>query len=283
MDIGPSRKEILHDGPNAANGPCTNRKGSRMEATTRVYKISPADGRLNGGSGIKGLDEVNSKDGSAALIHGQNVQNSKNSGGEAKKGVMPNSWVSLFGSIGGISTYTPPTTVGEKIVVTPSEEVISQGVRVWENSLVGQLIDAKLLYPVIYRLIEKIWGRIEMPIITQMENGLICFQFKRLNLIEWILSCGLWHLGGKPMLLQKWIPGIVPETFIFDSVPVWIKLGRIPLELWTDAGLAVVASAIGKPLSFDLATKERRLSYARICVELNVESTMPAEITVNLT
>ena len=103
-----------------------------------------------------------------------------------------------------------------------------------------------------------------------MENGLICFQFKRLNSIEWILSRGPWH------------PGIVPETFVFDLVHVWIKLGRILLELWTDASLAIVASAIGKPLSFDLATKERRrLSYACICVELNVDNTMPAEITVN--
>ncbi|XP_031740405.1 uncharacterized protein LOC116403411 [Cucumis sativus] len=116
-----------------------------------------------------------------------------------------------------------------------------------------------------------------------MENGLICFQFKHLKSIQWILSRGPWHLGGKPMLLRKWTPGIVPESFVFDSVPVWIKLGRIPLELWTDAGLAVVASAIGKPLLVDLATKERRrLSYARICVELNVDNIMPAEVTVNL-
>ena len=78
------------------------------------------------------------------------------------------------------------------------------------------------------------------------------------------------------MLLRKWIPGIVPETFVFDSVPVWIKLGRIPLELWTDARLVVVASAIRKPLSFDLATN------ARICVKLSMDSTMPSKITVNL-
>ena len=180
-------------------------------------------------------------------------------------------------------SYTSPTTVGEKIVVTPSKKVISQDVRVWENSLVGQLIDAKLSFPVIYRLIEKIWGRIEMPTITLMKNDPICFQFKRANSIEWLLSRGPWHLRGKPMLLRKWIPGIVPETFNFDSIPVWIKLGRIPLELWTDASFAIVASAIGKPLSFDLATKERRrLSHARICMELNVDNTMPAEITVNL-
>ena len=43
------------------------------------------------------------------------------------------------------------------------------------------------------------------------------------------------------------------------------------MELWIDTGLAVVASAIGKPLSLNLATKERRrLSYARVYVEMNV-------------
>ena len=48
----------------------------------------------------------------------------------------------------------------------------------WENSLVGQLNDVKLSYQVIYRLIEKIWGRVEMPTITLMENGLIFSNLK---------------------------------------------------------------------------------------------------------
>ena len=63
------------------------------------------------------------------------------------------------------------------------------------------------------------------------------------------------------------------EAFIFYYVPVWIKLGRISMELWTDVGLVVV----------DSATKERqRLSYARVYVEINVNSPMPAEVTTNL-
>ncbi|TYK23423.1 DUF4283 domain-containing protein [Cucumis melo var. makuwa] len=97
---------------------------------------------------------------------------------------------------------------------------------------------------------------------------------------EEVIAQGIQHLGSKPMLLRKWTPGIVPESFGFTSVPVWIKLGRIPMELWTEAGLAVVASAVGKPITLDLAIKERRrLSYARICVELDVDSHMPAKIT----
>ncbi|KAL4018356.1 hypothetical protein IC575_021951 [Cucumis melo] len=122
-----------------------------------------------------------------------------------------------------------------------------------------------------------------MPIITILENDLICFQFRRSKSVEWILSRGPWHLDDKSMLLRKWTPGIVPEFFVFNSVPVWIRLGKLPMELWTEAGLAVVASAVGKPISLDLATKERRrLSYARVCVELEAGSNMPAEITVSL-
>ena len=46
MDIGPPEKEILHDGPNTTDGPSTNRNGSGMEASTRVFKIWPTDGIL---------------------------------------------------------------------------------------------------------------------------------------------------------------------------------------------------------------------------------------------
>ena len=282
-ETGISQKECLPVGASSVQhvGQIAAAKGygPGLDAIASAPKIGPVDGHLNDGPAIREPFGTNSNGGPPVPIRGHEVHKSNNSGGAGK-----NSWASLFGSTRGFSmTYTPLTTVGEKIVVTPFEEVISQGVRVRENSLVSQLLDAKLSYLVIYRLIEKIWGRIEMPTITLMENGLICFQFKHLKSIEWILSRGPWHLGGKPMLLRKWTPGIVLESFVFDSVHVLIKLGRIPLELWTDAGLAVVASAIGKPLSVDLATKERRrLSYARICVELNVDNIMPAEVTVNL-
>ena len=44
------------------------------------------------------------------------------------------------------------------------------------------------------------------------------------------------------MLLQKLTLGIVPESFIFDFVLIWIKLGKIRKELWIELGLAAVVS-----------------------------------------
>lgn len=77
------------------------------------------------------------------------------------------------------------------------------------------------------------------PIISLMENDLLIFQFSRPEARHWVLGNGLWHLGGKPILLREWAPGIVPKTFVFDYVPMWIKLAKIPLEMWSKRGLAL--------------------------------------------
>lgn len=61
--------------------------------------------------------------------------------------------VSFESSNEGSLPYIPPQIVENKIVAIPLEEVITQGVQVWENFLVGKLIDAKLPYAVIHRLI----------------------------------------------------------------------------------------------------------------------------------
>ncbi|KAL9400933.1 hypothetical protein Peur_004782 [Populus x canadensis] len=54
------------------------------------------------------------------------------------------------------------------------------------------------------------------------------------------------------------------------KVPVWVRLYNVPLEYWTIKGLSCVASAIGVPLHADHTTLLRkRLSYARVCVEID--------------
>lgn len=61
------------------------------------------------------------------------------------------------------------------MIIEPSEEVLAVGCSLWENSLVGQFVDATLSYPFIQHLVTRIWGKVELPTIALMENGLIIF------------------------------------------------------------------------------------------------------------
>ena len=51
-----------------------------------------------------------------------------------------------------------------------------------------------------------------------------------------------------------------------------MKLHNIPLQYWIDEGISYIASAVGKPLYADSLTATRkRISYARVCVEINAK------------
>ncbi|XVF65390.1 hypothetical protein PTKIN_Ptkin09bG0244800 [Pterospermum kingtungense] len=68
-----------------------------------------------------------------------------------------------------------------------------------------------------------------------------------------------------------------------DSLPIWIQLSNLPLELFHQQGIGCIASAVGKPLFTDRITAQQlRLSYARVCVEIVVIDSIPKEIEVVL-
>ena len=67
------------------------------------------------------------------------------------------------------------------------------------------------------------------------------------------------------------------------SLPIWVKFYNIPLEYWTNTCLGYIASVVGKPLHMDSLTEYRtRLSFARICIEVDLSSKFPKTARLNL-
>ncbi|KAL2248033.1 UNVERIFIED_CONTAM: hypothetical protein Sindi_2655600, partial [Sesamum indicum] len=81
---------------------------------------------------------------------------------------------------------------------------------------------------------------------------------------------------------------VINETYIYPKkklkhtqVPVWIKLRHLPMELWTEEGLSIVASGVGKPLYPDAITRAcTRLDFAHVCVMLDATSNLPKHIII---
>ncbi|KAL0420752.1 UNVERIFIED_CONTAM: hypothetical protein Slati_3098100 [Sesamum latifolium] len=96
-----------------------------------------------------------------------------------------------------------------------------------------------------------------------------------------VIEGGPWLFQGQPIVLQRWQPGMALRKLKHTEVPVWIKLKHLPVEYWTEEGLSVVASGIGKPLYPDAITKAcMRLDFARVCVMLNISSKLPKHIVI---
>ncbi|KAB5514160.1 hypothetical protein DKX38_028066 [Salix brachista] len=91
--------------------------------------------------------------------------------------------------------------------------------------------------------------------------------------IEEVLARGPWMFGGKTILLQKWKPGFQFDKNKIRSLPVWARLHGLPFPLWTTQCLSMAASMLGKPLACDESTLQgRRMEYARVCVEIEVDT-----------
>ncbi|KAL2237437.1 UNVERIFIED_CONTAM: hypothetical protein Sindi_0935400 [Sesamum indicum] len=119
--------------------------------------------------------------------------------------------------------------------------------------------------------------------VTSTTNGFFFFQFKTVIDMEEIIEGGPWLFQGQPIVLQKWEPGMVMRKLKHTQVPVWIKLRYLPVELWIEEGLSMVASCVGRPLYPDAITRAcTRLDFARVCVMLDISSKFSKHI-INMT
>ena len=94
---------------------------------------------------------------------------------------------------------TPSRVDGKKIINLPAEAVL-EGVGLWEGCLVGQFLDKRLPLHVVRSIVDRLWGKHEMPEITTID-GLYIFRFSDRNARDWVLENGPWYFSRRPIIL----------------------------------------------------------------------------------
>ncbi|VFQ78789.1 unnamed protein product [Cuscuta campestris] len=67
-------------------------------------------------------------------------------------------------------------------------------------------------------------------------------------------------------------PGLKTVDAIVKSwnLPVWVQLHNVPMQLWSEEGIGMLASKVGKPLRTDLVTKQHgKGGFCRVLVEVD--------------
>ncbi|CAL5322985.1 unnamed protein product [Camellia sinensis] len=129
---------------------------------------------------------------------------------------------------------------------------------------------------------EKLWGNLLEDVVS-IDNGFFIFKVKSEEAMDTILEDGPYYVGAKLIVIKKWQPGLKLTKCEFSSVPLWVKLYNVPLELWSEEGLGYIASILGTPLYLDEPTfKRSRLTLARICIEVPANKEIPKSFKINL-
>ncbi|KAL2252817.1 UNVERIFIED_CONTAM: hypothetical protein Sindi_0076400 [Sesamum indicum] len=144
--------------------------------------------------------------------------------------------------------FIAPTLQNGEVIVRPTLYTIRNGSKRWKTTAVGYFLGKRPYFHHLKEYAVSVW-----PCLRE----------------------------GQPIVLQKWEPGMVLRKLKHTQVPVWIKLRHLPVELWTEEGLSIVASGVGKPLYPDAITRAcTRLDFTRVCVMLDVNSKMPKHIII---
>ncbi|KAF7145034.1 hypothetical protein RHSIM_Rhsim04G0043700 [Rhododendron simsii] len=169
--------------------------------------------------------------------------------------------------------FFAPSVINEKIVVQPPEEVVTLGNEKWKDCVVGYFIDRRLPFKSVKDIAERIWSKFGLIDVLSNDEGFFFFQFDKVGAFREVIEAGPWHFGGRLLVLQQWHPHMCLKKELVSKIPIWVQLYNVPLELWTAPGLSYVASAIGRPLYADRMTETcKRLNYAKVCVEVDVDS-----------
>ncbi|KAL0929167.1 hypothetical protein M5K25_001111 [Dendrobium thyrsiflorum] len=98
-----------------------------------------------------------------------------------------------------------------------------------------------------------------------------------------VWSKGAWFIFGKPFIFQRWSSHFSPKREEFTSVPIWVKIHDLPLCCWTPVGISKIATKIGQPLAVDALTASKsRLTYARVCVQVDSSASFPDFIPITV-
>ncbi|GKD58331.1 putative reverse transcriptase domain-containing protein [Tanacetum coccineum] len=154
----------------------------------------------------------------------------------------------------------------------------------YENSIVGFFVGKDPSFPVVQNYVSNTWSKFGFEKITRNDNGVYLFKFASKAGLEQVLERGPWMIRKSPIILNKWSSSVSLKKGEVTKVPVWVKLYNVPVLAYSEDGLSLIATQIGKPVMLDAFTSSMcveswgRISFARALIEISSASTLKKEV-----
>ena len=92
----------------------------------------------------------------------------------------------------------------------------------------------------------------------------------------------VWFIDHHPMRVFKWTPSF-DSFFETPIASVWCNVIAVPVHLFEISALYAIGSLLGNPIQLDHDTaNKKRLSFARICVEIDISKPPTEKVVLDI-
>ncbi|GJR90953.1 sugar transport protein 13, partial [Tanacetum coccineum] len=161
------------------------------------------------------------------------------------------------------------------------EEVSSR----FANTLYGYFIGKRLAFRLVENYVQNTWAKYGLKCI-QLHDDFFLFQIDTKEGMESVLENGLWLIRMMPMILNVWSPNTDLKKADVKKALVWVKLHHVPIVAYSEVGLSLITTQIGKPIMLDSYTSNMcvsswgRSTYARALIEISADVEMKDSLMI---
>lgn len=94
-----------------------------------------------------------------------------------------------------------------------------------------------------------------------------------------LLRRGMWNIAEVPMVVMKWSPITENNQPEEKSIPLWVYLKQVPMNMFSWEGLSFLTSAVGHPVRLHPETEAcSNFDVAKIFVKADLSKELPKKI-----
>ena len=151
----------------------------------------------------------------------------------------------------------------------------------WSKTVIVKLVGRTVGYSYMQSKLVQLWkpsGRMDCVDLT---HGFFLVQFYTKEDLDSVLDKGSWFIGDFFLSLRPWEPFFKPSTASVSSIAVWVRLHKLPIELYETDALKQIGESLGRVVGIDAHTAmEARGKYARLCVQIDVNKPLVDTILI---
>lgn len=163
-----------------------------------------------------------------------------------------------------------------------SDEEWNEWSQPWRKTLVAKLLGKTVNFKSLETNIRHRWARKGSIKIVDMADGYYLVYFATEEDYNFALFEGPWMIADHYLIVQRWQSFFLQSTEISNKIAVWLRIPKLPLELYNAKFLWRIGTTLGTPLRIDRLTSiHSRGKYTRICVEIDLKIPLSSHIMIH--